>query len=161
LHRQGEALHRQGEALHRQGEALHRQGEALHQPSGRSVNRQMTRSYGMIRIHRSRVIKFPGLTLPDWRLAPMGAGWGDSVSQAIDDNTLRRMMEAFIRRGFHGSVPIVLLASVRRMVFRIVSESCSLRRCIGCRAEGREPSLASRLAGRLTRSGQFGLWRGG
>lgn len=46
------------------------------------VNQQ---SYGMIRIHPSRVIEFSGNELPDWRLAPMGGGWGDSVLQTVDD----------------------------------------------------------------------------
>jgi len=43
---------------------------------------------GLIRIHPSRVIEFAGNELPDWRLAPMGGGWGDSVLQTADD-TLR------------------------------------------------------------------------
>jgi hypothetical protein len=81
----------------------------------------MTPSYGLIGLHPSRVTELAGMPLPDWRLAPMGRGWGDSVSQAID-NTLHRMMEASIRRGLYGGL-IVLLASVRRMVFRIVNEA--------------------------------------
>jgi hypothetical protein len=60
-------------------------------PQGRApllpdVNRQVTPAYGMIRIHPSRVIEFAGNPLPDWRLAPMGGGWGDSVLQTIDDS---------------------------------------------------------------------------
>ena len=56
---------------------------------------------------------------------------------------------------------IVFPASVLCMGFRTLSAGCSPRRCIGCGAEGREPSSASRLAGRLMPSQQFGLWRGG
>jgi hypothetical protein len=44
----------------------------------------------MIRIHPARVIEFAGNPLPDWRLAPMGGGWGDSVQ------TLHRMIEAIL-----------------------------------------------------------------
>jgi phage-related protein (TIGR01555 family) len=40
---------------------------------------------GMARMHPSRVIEFHGNELPDWRLAPMGGGWGDSVLQAMDE----------------------------------------------------------------------------
>jgi hypothetical protein len=42
-------------------------------------------NYGMIRMHPSRVIEFTGNELPDWRLAPLGGGWGDSVLQTVDD----------------------------------------------------------------------------
>lgn len=41
---------------------------------------------GMIRVHPSRVIEFAGNELPDWRLAPMGGGWGDSILQTVDDS---------------------------------------------------------------------------
>lgn len=40
---------------------------------------------GMAHMHPSRVIEFTGHELPDWRLAPMGGGWGDSVLQVADD----------------------------------------------------------------------------
>lgn len=50
--------------------------------------RQMTER-GLVHIHPSRVIEFAGNELPDWRLAPMGGGWGDSVLQTADD-TLRQ-----------------------------------------------------------------------
>jgi phage-related protein (TIGR01555 family) len=40
---------------------------------------------GVVRIHPSRVIEFNGNELPDWRLAPLGGGWGDSVLQTVDD----------------------------------------------------------------------------
>jgi phage-related protein (TIGR01555 family) len=36
-------------------------------------------------IHPSRVIEFAGAELPDWRLIPMGGGWGDSVLQTVDE----------------------------------------------------------------------------
>ena len=49
---------------------------------GRQVNEP---NYGMIRMHPSRVIEFTGNELPDWRLAPLGGGWGDSVLQTVDD----------------------------------------------------------------------------
>ena len=47
--------------------------------------RQVMPGYGMVRMHPSRVIEFSGNELPDWRLAPMGGGWGDSVLQTVDD----------------------------------------------------------------------------
>jgi len=40
---------------------------------------------GMTQIHPSRVLEMPGNELPDWRLAQMGAGWGDSVLQTVVD----------------------------------------------------------------------------
>lgn len=40
---------------------------------------------GIVRVHPSRVIEFVGNELPDWRLAPMGGGWGDSVLQTVKD----------------------------------------------------------------------------
>jgi len=40
---------------------------------------------GMSQIHPSRVLELPGNELPDWRLAPMGGGWGDSVLQTVVD----------------------------------------------------------------------------
>lgn len=40
---------------------------------------------GMVGIHPSRVIEFSGNELPDWRLAPMGGGWGDPVLQTVED----------------------------------------------------------------------------
>jgi len=47
--------------------------------------RQVQPGYGMVRVHPSRVIEFSGNELPDWRLAPLGGGWGDSVLQTVDD----------------------------------------------------------------------------
>jgi phage-related protein (TIGR01555 family) len=41
--------------------------------------------YGMVKIHPSRVVEFWGNELPDWRLATLGAGWGDSVLQTLDE----------------------------------------------------------------------------
>jgi hypothetical protein len=38
---------------------------------------------GMTQIHPSRVLELPGNELPDWRLAPLGGGWGDSVLQTV------------------------------------------------------------------------------
>jgi len=38
-----------------------------------------------VMIHPSRVIEFAGNELPDWRLIPMGGGWGDSVLQTVDE----------------------------------------------------------------------------
>lgn len=40
---------------------------------------------GMTQIHPSRVLELAGNELPDWRLAPMGGGWGDSVLQTVID----------------------------------------------------------------------------
>lgn len=48
--------------------------------------RQTTPPAGMVWVHPSRVIEFAGNELPDWRLATMGGGWGDSVLQTIDDS---------------------------------------------------------------------------
>lgn len=47
--------------------------------------RQQYPAQGLVRIHPSRVIEFWGNELPDWRLAPMGGGWGDSVLQTAED----------------------------------------------------------------------------
>lgn len=57
-------------------------------------SRQVTPEGGMVRVHPSRVIEFIGNELPDWRLAPLGAGWGDSVLQTVDD-ALRDVETAF------------------------------------------------------------------
>lgn len=43
------------------------------------------RDIGVTKIHPSRVIEFSGNELPDWRLAPLGGGWGDSVLQTLDE----------------------------------------------------------------------------
>lgn len=48
--------------------------------------RQTSPGYGMVRVHPSRIIEFGGNELPDWRLAPLGGGWGDSVLQTVDDS---------------------------------------------------------------------------
>lgn len=40
---------------------------------------------GMTQIHPSRVLELPGNELPDWRLAPLGGGWGDSSLQTVID----------------------------------------------------------------------------
>ena len=40
---------------------------------------------GTARMHPSRVIEFVGHELPDWRLAPLGGTWGDSVIQTLDE----------------------------------------------------------------------------
>jgi hypothetical protein len=40
---------------------------------------------GLEQIHPSRVLELPGNELPDWRLAPLGGGWGDSVLQTVVD----------------------------------------------------------------------------
>ena len=40
---------------------------------------------GTARMHPSRVIEFVGNELPDWRLAPLGGNWGDSVLQTLDE----------------------------------------------------------------------------
>ena len=45
---------------------------------------------GLSQIHPSRVLEMPGNELPDWRLAPLGGGWGDSVLQTVVDT-----MQAF------------------------------------------------------------------
>lgn len=48
--------------------------------------KQVTPPFGMIRLHPSRVVELAGNELPDWRLAPMGGGWGDSVLQTVDES---------------------------------------------------------------------------
>jgi uncharacterized protein len=48
--------------------------------------KQVTPVSGMVRLHPSRVIELAGNELPDWRLAPMGGGWGDSVLQTVDES---------------------------------------------------------------------------
>ena len=40
---------------------------------------------GLEQIHPSRVLELPGNELPDWRLAPLGGGWGDSTLQTVVD----------------------------------------------------------------------------
>ena len=57
------------------------------QPILPDKNRQtQPADYGMVRMHPSRVIEFSGNELPDWRLAPMGGGWGDSILQTVEDS---------------------------------------------------------------------------
>jgi uncharacterized protein len=53
-------------------------------PPDRSL--QMTPVSGPIYIHPSRVLEFVGNEMPDWRLIPMGGGWGDSILQTVDDS---------------------------------------------------------------------------
>jgi hypothetical protein len=45
----------------------------------------VTPSSGLLRVHPSRIVEFAGNELPDWRLAPLGGGWDDSVLQTVDD----------------------------------------------------------------------------
>ena len=52
---------------------------------GGDYMRQVTPATGTVTVHPSRVVEFVGNELPDWRLIPMGGGWGDSVLQAVDD----------------------------------------------------------------------------
>ena len=47
--------------------------------------KQVSPYFGMVRLHPSRVMELWGNELPDWRLAPMGGGWGDSVLQTVDE----------------------------------------------------------------------------
>jgi hypothetical protein len=98
---------------------------------------------------------------PDRRLVSMGGGWGGSVLQTVDDALRRLAMitgsPAIIADRLCGGALIVFPASVLRMGCRIVSGSSWPRRCIGCEAEERGPSLPSRLAGRLMPSGRFAL----
>ena len=42
-------------------------------------------NFGLEQIHPSRVLELPGNELPDWRLAPLGGGWGDSSLQTVID----------------------------------------------------------------------------
>jgi len=63
-----------------------------------------TPGLGMRPIHPSRVIELPGNALPDWRLAPLGAGWGDSVLQTVIDTmqdmtTVMRSISAMVSDG--------------------------------------------------------------
>ncbi len=48
-------------------------------------NTAPTVGIGLSQIHPSRVLELPGNELPDWRLAPLGGGWGDSVLQTTVD----------------------------------------------------------------------------
>jgi hypothetical protein len=48
---------------------------------------------GLTQIHPSRILELPGLELPDWRLAPLGGGWGDSVLQTVVD-TLQSFIQS-------------------------------------------------------------------
>ncbi len=48
-------------------------------------NRYPGQVSGGARMHPSRVIEFVGNELPDWRLAPLGGNWGDSVIQTLDE----------------------------------------------------------------------------
>jgi hypothetical protein len=54
-------------------------------PPGGDKSRQWVEAQNPVYIHPSRVIEFYGNELPDWRLAPMGGGWGDSVLQTVED----------------------------------------------------------------------------
>jgi uncharacterized protein len=59
---------------------------------------------GLTQIHPSRIIELPGNDLPDWRLAPMGGGWGDSVLQTVIDSmqditTTMRAIAAMVHDG--------------------------------------------------------------
>jgi uncharacterized protein len=56
------------------------------QPILPDKGRQVQPNYGMVRMHPSRIIEFAGNELPDWRLAPMGGGWGDSILQTVEDS---------------------------------------------------------------------------
>lgn len=47
--------------------------------------KQVSPYFGMVRLHPSRVMELWGNELPDWRLAPMGGGWGDSALQTVDE----------------------------------------------------------------------------
>ena len=59
-------------------------GFDLNNPSGDPAKKSL--DTGVVRIHPSRVIEFSGNPLPDWRLATLGAGWGDSVIQMLDEH---------------------------------------------------------------------------
>jgi hypothetical protein len=59
---------------------------------------------GMTQIHPSRVLELPGNELPDWRLAPLGGGWGDSVLQTVVDTakaftTIQQGITAMVNDG--------------------------------------------------------------
>ena len=94
------------------------------------------------------------------QLTPMDRGSNESVLQTIHDKAPRCVMGAIVS-GVLYAAPIVFPPSVLRMGFRILSGSSWPRRCIGCGAEGRERSSASRLAASLALNGRFGLWCGG
>src|SRR5262252_6143799 len=61
------------------GGRKNQQGALLNYPYTTPTN------IGLTQIHPSRVLELPGLELPDWRLAPLGGGWGDSVLQIVLD----------------------------------------------------------------------------
>jgi hypothetical protein len=59
---------------------------------------------GLTQIHPSRVLELAGNELPDWRLAPLGGGWGDSVLQTTVDTmqdmtSLSRSIAAMVNDG--------------------------------------------------------------
>jgi hypothetical protein len=59
---------------------------------------------GLTQIHPSRVLELPGNELPDWRLAPLGGGWGDSILQTVVDTmkdmtSLSRSIAAMVNDG--------------------------------------------------------------
>lgn len=59
---------------------------------------------GLTQIHPSRVLEMPGNELPDWRLAPLGGGWGDSVLQTVVDvmqsfTTINQSIAAMVSDG--------------------------------------------------------------
>lgn len=63
-----------------------KQGQATSQQEEGDRARQMVPQVsGMVQVHPSRIIELSGNELPDWRLAPMGGGWGDSVLQTVDE----------------------------------------------------------------------------
>lgn len=53
--------------------------------TGTSNNNLSPYLSGFVKVHPSRVVEFVGNELPDWRLAPLGGGWGDSVIQTVDE----------------------------------------------------------------------------
>jgi hypothetical protein len=61
------------------------QGRQGGSPPLSDPNMRVQPDWGMVRIHPSRVVEFNGNELPDWRLAPMGGGWGDSVLQTVEE----------------------------------------------------------------------------
>jgi uncharacterized protein len=62
------------------------QRRSLWQPPGLPDRSLMTApSPELAYIHPSRVIEFCGNELPDWRLAPLGGTWGDSVLETAKD----------------------------------------------------------------------------
>src|SRR5262249_15995828 len=72
---------------------------------------------GLTQIHPSRVLEMPANELPDWRLAPPGGGWGDSVLQTVVDaitgfTQMQQSMAAMVNDGKLDIIKIPLMTEM-------------------------------------------------